>query len=442
MQEEIIHSLTRWIDQNLDKTLSIDEVAARSGYSKWHLQRMFRTVTKQTLGGYIRERRLTLAAEALRQTQNAASDAIAKAVQDKATSTLAQQKETLRALKADIKTAEAEQLASTQAFESLMLGLPNLPDDAVPDGRDENDNRLERTVGAPGHFDFTPQDHTTLGEGLGILNFADAAKISGARFSVLRGLGAKLERALSALMLDMAQEHGYEEVSVPLLVKPQSMQAAGQYPKFIGESFETQDRELVLIPTSEVPLVNLYRDSIVPEAELPVRLTAHTPCFRREAGSAGKDTRGLIRLHQFNKVEMVSLTTPEASQAEHERITGHAEAVLQRLGLPYRVVTLCTGDLGFAATKTYDLEVWLPGSNKYREISSVSNCGAFQARRGSMRYRSADGKIQPLHTLNGSGIAVGRALVAVLENYQQADGSVVVPEALRAYMGGVEKIAR
>jgi seryl-tRNA synthetase len=279
-----------------------------------------------------------------------------------------------------------------------------------------------------------------LGEALGILDFGQAAKISGARFVVMRALGAKLERALAALMLDLAQEHGYEEVAPPLLVRPESMQGAGQYPKFKGESFETHDGELVLIPTSEVPLVNLHRDEILSEDSLPVRLTAFTPCFRREAGSAGRDTRGLIRLHQFNKVELVSITTPQNSAAEHERITGHAEKVLQTLELPYRVITLCTGDLGFAAMKTYDLEVWLPASGKYREISSCSNCGDFQARRAAIRYRDGAGKTHHVHTLNGSGIAVGRALVAVLENYQQADGSVVVPKALRPYMGGVERI--
>jgi seryl-tRNA synthetase len=361
-------------------------------------------------------------------------------VQQKDTAVLSASKERLRGLKGDIKAAEEAQARANADFEAMMLSLPNIPDETVPTGADENDNREERRVGTPRAFDFEPLDHTTLGEKLGILDFGQAAKISGARFVVMRALGAKLERALAALMLDLAHKHGYEEVAPPLLVRPESMQGAGQYPKFKGESFETHDGELVLIPTSEVPLVNLHRDEILAEDSLPVRLTAFTPCFRREAGSAGRDTRGLIRLHQFNKVEMVSITTPENSAAEHERITGHAEKVLQALELPYRVITLCTGDLGFAATKTYDLEVWLPASGKYREISSCSNCGDFQARRAAIRYRDGAGKIQHVHTLNGSGVAVGRALVAVLENYQQADGSIVVPKALRPYMGGVERI--
>lgn len=403
-----------------------------------------RGVTQETIAGIsgilVQRKQAITHTEALRQQLNQASQEISHAVQAKDTANLGAIKVRLRALKAEIKSAEESQAQHTQAFETMMLALPNLPHESVPSGADETSNREERRVGEPPKMDFEPQDHTTLGEKLGIIDFGQAAKISGARFVVMRGLGAKLERALAALMLDMAAEQGYEEVGVPLLVRPQSMQGAGQYPKFKGESFETHDGELVLIPTSEVPLVNLHQGDILPLEALPKRMTAFTPCFRREAGSAGRDTRGLIRLHQFNKVELVSITTPGNSEAEHERITNHAERVLQRLGLPYRVMTLCTGDLGFAATKTYDLEVWLPASGKYREISSCSNCGDFQARRAAIRYRDETGKTQHAHTLNGSGIAVGRALVAVLENYQQADGTIVVPEALRPYLGGIERI--
>lgn len=378
--------------------------------------------------------------EALRQELNQATQTIAAAVRAKDSSLIDANKTRLRALKADIKAAEEAQARGLEEFEALMLALPNLPDAAVPEGPDETHNREERRVGTPRTFDFEPLDHTTLGERLNLLSFAQGAKVSGARFVVMRGLGAKLERALAAFMLDVAQESGCEEIAPPLLVRPECMQGAGQYPKFKGESFETIDGALVLIPTSEVPLVNLFQGDILAQDELPKRMTAYTPCFRREAGSAGRDTRGLIRMHQFAKVELVSITSPENSAQEHERITKNAETVLQRLGLPYRVVTLCTGDLGFAATKTYDLEVWLPHSGMYREISSCSNCGDFQARRAGIRYRDAQGKTQFVHTLNGSGVAVGRALVAVLENYQQADGSIVVPEALRPYLGGMERI--
>lgn len=378
--------------------------------------------------------------EALRKELNQATQTIALAVRAKDTSLIEANKDRLRALKADIKAAEEAQARGRADFDSLMLALPNLPASDVPEGADESANREERRVGEPKAFDFEPLDHTTLGERLGLLSFAQGAQVSGARFVVMRNVGAKLERALAAFMLDTAQAAGCEEIAPPLLVRPECMQGAGQYPKFKGESFETIDGELVLIPTSEVPLVNLHRDEIMASDALPKRMTAYTPCFRREAGSAGRDTRGLIRLHQFSKVELVSITTPDQSNEEHERITRNAEMVLQKLGLPYRVVTLCTGDLGFAATKTYDLEVWLPYSRMYREISSCSNCGDFQARRAGIRYRDGAGKPQFVHTLNGSGVAVGRALVAVLENYQQADGSVVVPEALRPYMGGLERI--
>ncbi|HET6344393.1 MAG TPA: serine--tRNA ligase, partial [Myxococcota bacterium] len=345
----------------------------------------------------------------------------------------------LKDLKARIKTAEESQTSAETALEELLLTVPNLPQDSVPDGPDETANRVERTVGTPPRFEFEPKPHWELVEQLGIVSFEQAGKVSGARFAVYRGAGARLERALIQFMLDVARDNGYTEIAPPLLVRQESMVGAGQFPKFKGESFETQDGEFVLIPTSEVPLVNLHRDEILEEANLPVRYAAYTPCFRREAGAAGKDTRGLIRQHQFNKVELVAYTTPENSAAEHERLTGNAEAVLERLGLPYRVVTLCTGDLGFASTKTYDLEVWLPGQNAYREISSCSNCEDFQARRAKIRYRpDADGKKgkpRLVHTLNGSGVAVGRTFLAILENYQQADGSIRVPPALVPYFG-------
>lgn len=349
-------------------------------------------------------------------------------------------REALRGLKEEIKAGEDQLAAAETALESVMLRVPNLPHESVPVGPDASHNRIERVVGEPTRLPFTAKPHWEVGEGLGILDFERAAKVSGARFAIYRGAGARLERALISFMLDLAREHGYTEILPPVLVRPESMMGAGQYPKFEGESFETQDREFVLIPTSEVPLVNLHRDEILDEAALPVRYTAYSPCFRREAGAAGRDTRGLIRQHQFNKIELVALTAPETSFAELERLTGHAEAVLKRLELPYRVVSLCTGDLGFASQKTYDLEVWLPGQSEYREISSCSNCGDFQARRAKIRYRrtadGAKGKPQLVHTLNGSGIAVGRTFLAVLENYQEADGSVRIPKALVPYIGG------
>ncbi|MEZ5669701.1 MAG: serine--tRNA ligase [Alphaproteobacteria bacterium] len=326
--------------------------------------------------------------------------------------------------------------------DGLLAGLPNMPAAEVPDGRDEADNAELRRWGTPRDFAFPPKEHDALGEALGLMDFATAAKLSGARFVLLRGALALLERALGDLMLDMqTREHGYTEISPPLLVRDTALFGTNQLPKFAQDQFRTTD-DYWLIPTAEVPLTNIVADMIVDEADLPLRFTARTPCFRSEAGAAGKDTRGMIRQHQFTKVEMVSITRPEDSAAEHERMTGCAEAVLQRLALPYRVVSLCTGDLGFGAVKTHDLEVWLPGQGAYREISSCSNCGPFQARRMKARYRPADGKGPAhVHTLNGSGLAVGRALIAVVENYQQEDGSVTVPDALRPYMNGMERIS-
>jgi seryl-tRNA synthetase len=328
-------------------------------------------------------------------------------------------------------------------LDAWQLGLPNTLHESVPEGRDETANKEIRRWGEPRKFEFTPKDHVEIGEKLGGLDFEAAAKISGARFSIMRGGVARLQRALAQFMLDLhTREHGYTEVYAPYLVHATALQGTGQLPKFEADLFRVQGEQgFFLIPTAEVPVTNLVRDSIVDAARLPQKYVAHTPCFRSEAGAAGKDTRGLIRQHQFEKVELVHIVKPADSYAALEELTGHAERVLQKLGLPYRVVALCAGDVGFSAAKTYDIEVWLPAQDKYREISSCSNCEAFQARRMQARWRNPDtGKPEPLHTLNGSGVAVGRALVAVLENYQNADGSVTVPEALRSYMGGVEKL--
>jgi seryl-tRNA synthetase len=335
-------------------------------------------------------------------------------------------------------------IASLQAeLDAWALGLPNLLNESVPEGRDESANQELRRWGEPRKFDFTPKDHVELGEALGGLDFEAAAKISGARFSVMKGGVARLHRALAQFMLDLhTREHGYTEVYVPYLVLGAALQGTGQLPKFEQDLFRVRGEQgFFLIPTAEVPVTNLVRDTIVDATKLPLKFVAHTPCFRSEAGAAGKDTRGLIRQHQFEKVELVHIARPADSYAALEELTGNAEKVLQKLELPYRVVALCAGDVGFGSAKTYDLEVWLPGQDKYREISSCSNCEAFQARRMQARWRNPDtGKPEPVHTLNGSGVAVGRALVAVLENYQNADGSVTVPTVLRPYLGGTATV--
>jgi seryl-tRNA synthetase len=422
--------------------------------------------------------------------RNAASKEIgqAKAKKDEATAErlmaeVFEFKTTIPKLEADAKTAEA-------VLNKALAEIPNLPLDEVPDGKDEKDNVEYRRHGERRNYAFTPKQHFELGEALGLMDFETAAKLSGARFVVLKGLLARMERALGQFMLDVhTGEHGYEEVNPPLIVRDGTMFGTAQLPKFSEDQFRVQTEELQrrhaeeefglaqnevlnyaekhgieaarnervqvggfgyeerqdrqwLIPTAEVPLTNLVRESIVDPDKLPMRLTACTPCFRAEAGAAGKDTRGMIRQHQFTKVELVSITTPEQSMAEHERMLSCAEAVLKKLGLHYRVVTLCTGDMGFASQKTYDIEVWLPGQNAYREISSCSVCGDFQARRMNARYRGKDGKPAFVHTLNGSGVAVGRALIAVMETYQEADGSIVVPDALAPYMGGVKRVER
>ncbi|MFA5072837.1 MAG: serine--tRNA ligase [Nitrospirota bacterium] len=331
---------------------------------------------------------------------------------------------------------------------TILLTIPNLPHSTVPDGKDENDNveirRWSPEGTEPKSWPFEPKPHWDLAEYLDIIDFDRAAKITGARFALYKGLGARLERALINFMLDLhTQEHGYQEVLPPFMVNKVSMTATGQLPKFEEELFKVENGMYYLIPTAEVPVTNIHRDEILQDESLPILYTAYTPCFRREAGSYGKDTRGLIRQHQFNKVELVKFTRPEDSYEELEKLTRNAEEVLKRLGLPYRVVALSTGDLGFSAAKTYDLEVWLPSQNRYREISSCSNFEDFQARRGNVRYKpKANKKTEFVHTLNGSGLAVGRTLVAILENFQEADGSIVIPEALRSSMGGVEKIKK
>ncbi|MEZ0469975.1 serine--tRNA ligase [Luteimonas salinilitoris] len=347
----------------------------------------------------------------------------------------------------ELKTGEERLDALRRELDAIALGIPNLPDDSVPAGEDERGNVEQKRWGTPRDFaaeGFAPKDHVELGTRDGWLDGDAAAKLSGARFTVLRGPLARLHRALAQFMLDLhAGEHGYQETNVPLLVNAEAMTGTGQLPKFEEDLFATAvgDSRRYLIPTAEVPLTNLVRDEIVDADRLPLRMTAHSLCFRAEAGSHGRDTRGMIRQHQFEKVELVAATRPDDSDAEHERMTRCAEVVLEKLGLSYRKVLLCSGDMGFAARRTYDLEVWLPSQDGYREISSVSNCGDFQARRMQARWRNPDsGRPELLHTLNGSGVAVGRALIAVMENYQQADGGIGIPEALRPYMGGAERI--
>jgi len=443
------------------------------------------------------ERRETIRTlEEAQASANSASKAIGKAKQAKDEAEAQRLLDEVAGLKAIIQDREAAKRLLETSLQELLAGIPNMPAADVPVGPDESANVELRKVGTPPKFDFTPKQHFEIGEALGLMDFDTAAKLSGSRFVVLKGKLARLERALAAFMLDLhTDEHGYTEVNPPLLVRDDTMFGTAQLPKFVDDQFATRgaignddwnrlfdliendERYVVksatvrpdgiiespytytadgvrlavefrdsinrywLIPTAEVPLTNLVRAQITEEASLPIRVTAGTPCFRAEAGAAGRDTRGMIRQHQFTKVELVSVTTPEQSADEHERMTKCAETVLQKLGLPYRVVVLSTGDMGFAAQKTYDIEVWLPGQDAYREISSCSKCGDFQARRMNARYRPRDSKAtQFVHTLNGSGVAVGRALVAVLENYQEADGSVRVPEALQPYMGGLTKI--
>jgi len=378
--------------------------------------------------------------EELRHQRNRVSDQIAdlKKVGEDATVLVEQ----MRLVSAKIKMLEQELAVHQETLDKILLEIPNIPHASVPFGKDAADNSLVKQVGTPPHFGYDAQAHWDIGTRLGILDFERAAKITGARFPLYLGAGAHLERALINFMVDIhVSEHGYTEVLPPFAVNRQSMTNTGQLPKFEQDLFKLEGWDYFMIPTAEVPLTNLHQGEVLDEGQLPIYYTAFTPCFRSEAGSYGKDTRGLIRQHQFNKVEMVKLTQPEASYDELEKMLTNAEAVLQRLGLPYQVVSLCTGDMGFSAAKTYDLEVWMPGQGAYREISSCSNCESFQARRANIRFRQKGKKgTELVHTLNGSGLAVGRTVAAILENYQQADGSVVIPEALRPYMGGMEVI--
>jgi len=386
-------------------------------------------------------RTLTTSGDQLRHDLKKGSDAVARLKREKQPAD-----EAMTAMKhlGERITQTEEALRDVEArLTDVALRIPNRPHASVPAGRSPADNQTLRSSGSIPQLSFPAKPHWEIGEALGILDFERAAKIAGARFAVLTGAGARLERALINFMLDLHTEHhGYREVLPPFLVNRAAMTGTGQLPKFEEDLFRLRDDDYFLIPTAEVPVTNLLREDITSDELLPIRYTAYTPCFRREAGSYGKDTRGLIRQHQFNKVELVAFTRPEESYAELERLTGNAEAVLQALGLPYRVIVLCTGDLGFSAAKTYDLEVWMPSQQTYREISSCSNFEAFQAQRAGIRYRNKDGKTDFLHTLNGSGLAVGRTLVAILEHYQQADGSVLIPPALRPYMGGMERIDR
>lgn len=387
-------------------------------------------------------RRLLAEVEALKARRNQANQEIVRRKQAKedASALIEEMKETSNKIK------ELDPLTnqSIQAVQDFLLQIPNMPHESVPVGKSEEDNPEYRRWGEPPSFAFEPLNHWDIGENLGIMDFATAAKITGARFVLLKGQGSRLERALTSYMLDMhTTRHGYLELLPPFIVNADSMTGTGQLPKFEEDLFKLQGWNYYLVPTAEVPVTNIHRDEILDAASLPLSYTAYTPCFRAEAGAAGKDTRGMIRQHQFEKVELVKFAKPEESFDDLEKLLSDAEEVLKGLGLPYRVVTLCTGDMGFSSAKTYDIEVWLPGQNKYREISSCSCFTDFQARRANIRFRR-DTKSKPefVHTLNGSGLAVGRTLVAVLENYQQADGSVIIPEALRPYMGGLTKIEK
>jgi seryl-tRNA synthetase len=381
-----------------------------------------------------RRRQLLKEVEELRNRRNVVSEEIGRMKREKkdASSLLGEMKGVSEKIKELDETS-----GKIEEKETIFLRyIPNIPHESVPVGKDETENVVVRTWGEPKEFDFPPLNHWDIGEMLGIIDFDRASKIAGARFALMKGAGAKLERALMNFMLDLNTSKGYTEVFPPLLVNRESMTGTGQLPKFEMELFRIADPEFYLIPTAEVPVTNIHRDEILQEKDLPLYYTAYTPCFRREAGSYGKDTRGLIRQHQFNKVELVKFVKPEDSYDELEKLTGNAEDILRKLGLPYRVVALCTGDLGFSSSKTYDLEVWLPGQQKYREISSCSNFEDFQARRANIRFKREGKKgTEFVHTLNGSSLAIGRTVVAILENYQRKDGSVLIPEALRPYMG-------
>jgi seryl-tRNA synthetase len=412
-----------------------------AGFDAALARRGLPAISPQVLGLDAKRRAVQTQLQQMQQRRNEASKAIGIARgKNEDTTDL---EEEVSEIKRRMPELELEERTFADELQALLAMNPNRPAADVPDGKDESANVELRRVGTPRTFDFKPKDHAALGAGLGLMDFDTAAKLSGARFVVLTGALARLERALAQFMLDLhTTEFGYTEVSPPVLVRDAALYGVGQLPKFAEDMFRTTSG-LWLIPTAEVSLTNLVAEQIVDAASLPMRVTAYTPCFRSEAGAAGRDTHGMIRQHQFSKVELVSICTPDQSDAEHERMTGAAETVLTKLGLPFRTMVLSTGDMGFSARKTYDLEVWLPGQNAYREISSCSNCGDFQARRMRARFKEAGSKqTQFVHTLNGSGLAVGRTLIAVLENYQQADGSVAIPDALRPYMGGVEVLRR
>lgn len=387
-----------------------------------------------------RRRELLVETEGLKQKRNEVSAEIANAKRNKQDATDAIKE--MREVGAKIKSLDEELEEVEATVKDMASSLPNLPNPTIPVGPDESANVELRKVGTPREFDFEPKAHWDIGEDLGILDFDRGAKVSGARFVYYKGLGARLERAVYNFMLDEHAKEGYTEMLPPYIVNAQTMYGTGQFPKFKEDVYQVNGEDMTLIPTAEVPLTNYYRDEVIPMEKLPVYFTALTPCFRSEAGSAGRDTRGLIRMHQFNKVEMVKFSKPENSYDELEKMTQNAGNIMEKLGLPYHVITLSTGDMGFSAAMTHDLEVWMPAQNKYREISSCSNCEDFQARRAHIQYRDENGKLNFVHTLNGSGLAVGRTVAAILENYQNEDGSVTVPEALRPYLGGLEKITK
>ncbi len=418
-----------YIRENLPQ---IEEMLRRRGMDPERVLGGFRSVDE-------RRRKLITGSETLKAQRNRVSEEIARL--KKAGQDASAQMEQTKALREKGDVLEKQAAEIEQELRGLLAGIPNMPHESVPVGNSADDNVEVRRWGTPPQFGFTPKPHWELGEQLGILDLERAVKLSGARFAVYWDTGAKLERALANFMLDLhTREHGYTEVLPPYMVNSASMYGTGQLPKFAQDQFKCENHDLWLVPTAEVPLTNLYRDEVLDPARLPLSVTAYTPCFRSEAGSYGKDVRGIIRQHQFQKVELVKFTRPQESYEQHERLTRDAETILQKLGLHYRVMLLCTGDMGSSSAKTYDLEVWLPGQQLYREISSCSNFEAFQARRANIRWRPEGGKkTEFVHTLNGSGLAIGRTWLAILENYQQADGSVIVPEVLRPYMG-VERI--
>ena len=404
-----------------------------------------RGVKKEELDRYLeldeKRRELIRETELLKQERNAVTDEIAQLKRAKENAD--EKIKRMQDVGHEIKAVDTDLNEVKKELDAIAAGFPNLPHETVPVGADEEDNEEVRRWGEPVKFDFEPKPHWEIGEDLDILDFQRGAKVATSRFLYYKGLGARLERAVYNFMLDLqVDENGYTEMIPPYLVNDRALFGTGQFPKFKEDVFQLEDENLTLIPTAEVPLTNYYQDEILKEADLPIYMTALSPSFRSEAGSAGRDTRGLIRLHQFNKVEMVKFSTPEDSYEELEKMTKNAEDILKKLNLPYRVLTLSTGDMGFSAAKTYDLEVWIPAQETYREISSCSNTEAFQARRAKIRYRDKDGKVNYLHTLNGSGLAVGRTVAAILENYQQEDGSVKIPEALVPYMNGITEIRK